>query len=78
MEPQVPKLMSIKEVAQYLGVSYRTVSVWIAEGRIEALKLGDQRTASVRIRPAAVEEFLDSRVVRPTRSTGFTSPEAVA
>jgi excisionase family DNA binding protein len=70
--------MSMKEVATYVGVSRRTVSDWIAEGRLEALKLGDSRTATVRIRPAALEEFLDSRRMRPTRSTGFTSPEAVA
>jgi len=36
----VPKLLSTRKVGEQLDVSPRTVSRWIREGRIKAVKLG--------------------------------------
>lgn len=41
-EAQTEKLHSAQEVADYLGVTRRTLYTYIKEGKIEALKIGRQ------------------------------------
>ena len=83
MEPNIPTLLSIKQVATALGVSRRTVADLITAGQLHSLKLTDAPNASVRIRLDEFEDYLDRRALamarkQASRSTGFTSPEAVA
>jgi excisionase family DNA binding protein len=46
---RVDKLYAIKEVAIILGVSTKTVSRWVSEGKLKAYRLGDGPKAPVRI-----------------------------
>ncbi len=78
MEPQVPVLLTIAQVSRALAVSRRTVTDLISSGDLPALKLNDAPNASVRVRLVDFEDFLERRLAAKTRSTGFTSPEAVA
>jgi excisionase family DNA binding protein len=52
------ELLTVRDVADQLGVSAQTVRRWVREGDLEALKLGSRRGASVRIPPRAVDQFL--------------------
>jgi len=38
------KLLKVKQVADFLGVSTRTVFSWIAQGKIKAVKIGNRIT----------------------------------
>lgn len=51
------ELLTVEEVARYLGVKQTTVYRWCREGRIACFKIGK----SWRIRPSAVEEFVRDR-----------------
>lgn len=47
-------LSTVTEVAKRFAVAERTVRRWIADGRLEALRLG----RAVRIEEAAIDDFL--------------------
>ena len=47
--------LTVHQVAERLNVSARTVWAWIAEGRLQAIRLGRRTT---RISEDALEEFL--------------------
>jgi excisionase family DNA binding protein len=47
-------LWSLRQSADYLGLSTRTLTRWIASGKLPAFKAGRQ----IRIRPADVAETL--------------------
>ncbi len=53
----MPKLMSVKEIAEYLGLSERTAYKMIKGGRIPYLKLGGQ----FRFRQDQIEEWLEKK-----------------
>ncbi len=54
------KLLSVAELATYLGVSQMTIYLWHKEGRISAIRLG---TRSLRFDVAAVlREFAESSI----------------
>ena len=55
---------SLEEVAERLGVSERTVRRWIKSGELPAYKPGRE----YRIRDGELEEFLQSRKVRPDQA----------
>lgn len=55
-------LLEVEEVARYLGVKETTVYRWCRDARIACFKIGK----SWRIRPSAVEEFLQNRERRVT------------
>lgn len=48
----------LKEVAQLLGVTERTVQNWIASGQLRAYKLGPAKNAPVRIHGKSLRNFL--------------------
>lgn len=48
-------LLKKKEVAELLGVSYRTLSRWIADGRVPTLRLPNGFT---RFRPEDIERLI--------------------
>ena len=54
MAQQVPKMLSIRAVADHLDVSIKTVRRWIARGDLFAFKVGGQW----RIDPDDLERFL--------------------
>ena len=62
-EPQVSSATSLltrQEVARSLSTCLRTVDDAIASGALEIVRIG----RSVRIRPSALEEFIEVRVTR--------------
>lgn len=40
VEPEPEKFYSPKEVAELFSISHHTVSTWIREGKIQAIKIG--------------------------------------
>ena len=54
------RMMSIREVAEFFGVSQKTVRRWIESGQLEAHQLGRQW----RIAPEEIERFLVTRRIR--------------
>lgn len=41
------QLLTIEQVSDYLGVSYRTVTRWVSSGRLQAVRIGP-RTRRIR------------------------------
>ncbi|RJO94708.1 DNA-binding protein [Exiguobacterium sp. RIT452] len=56
------RLLTIKEVADYLQVNERTVMRYINSGEITSIKFGGQR----RISKQAVEDFINRHTTTPT------------
>jgi excisionase family DNA binding protein len=52
------RLMTVDQVAEYLGVSRRSVQRWIAEGVLPAYQLG-RRKSPVRIDAAELQRWLE-------------------
>ena len=55
---------TVEEVAKYLGVHHRTVMRWLKAGSLKGYKLGDGRTALLRIPKAEVKKFLDKHKIK--------------
>jgi excisionase family DNA binding protein len=55
-------LWTVDDVARFLGVAPKTVRKWQLNGALPFVKLGGKL---VRFRPAAVQEWVDHRVVTP-------------
>lgn len=53
----VPGALRLREVAALLSLSERKVEYLVASGEIDSFKIGKSR----RVRPAAVEAFLDAQ-----------------
>ena len=65
------KLLSAKELAEFLGVQINKLAVWRMTGDgPRFLKLGDGSRAAVRYRVRDVEDWLESRVRRSTSDPG--------
>lgn len=56
------RLLTTKEVADYLQVNERTVTRYIRNGEIASIKIGGQH----RISKQAVEDFIDRHTTKPT------------
>jgi excisionase family DNA binding protein len=54
------RLISLADAADALAVSTRTVRRYIAEGQIEAVRLGRK---TIRIKVDSIERFIDARPV---------------
>ena len=52
---RVPRLLTVREVAQRLNVGVRSVWAWIASGRLKAIKLSKRCT---RVRETDLGSFL--------------------
>lgn len=53
------KLLTPKELANYLGVSLPTLSRWVKEKKIDYIKLGENNSA-VRFAPDQIEKFINA------------------
>ena len=53
-----PRLWTIPEVAQYLGVHEHTVRRKIADGQLPAIKLGDEPRNAIRVSETALTHWL--------------------
>ena len=60
------QLMSLPEVATYLGMAERTIYVWAQQGKIPAFKLG----TSWRFRRSEIDAWLETQRSGPDVSTG--------
>jgi excisionase family DNA binding protein len=54
------RLVSLKDAAEALAVSTRTVRRYIADGQLDAVRLGRK---TLRIKVESVERFIDARPV---------------
>ena len=59
-----PELMSLPEIARYLGMAERTIYLWSQEGRIPAFKLG----SSWRYRRTEIDAWLETQRSGPNMS----------
>jgi excisionase family DNA binding protein len=53
------EFLTRKEVAKYFRVHERTVERWIRAGILKAYKLGDGKTALLRIPKSEINKFLE-------------------
>lgn len=51
------RLLSQKEAAKYLGVSIRTLQVWISEGRIPVVEIGERKQLDI----TALDRLIEQR-----------------
>ena len=58
---ELEKFFTVEELAERLQVSDQTVRRWVKSGKLTAFKPGKE----LRIRPADLEKFLESRKIRP-------------
>ena len=58
------ELMSLPQVASYLGMAERTIYMWAQQGKIPAFKLG----ASWRFRKTEIDEWLETQRTGPNMS----------
>jgi excisionase family DNA binding protein len=56
------RLLTVEEVADYLGQHRVTIYGEIREGRIPAVRIGEGRT--IRVREADLEQYLASRATK--------------
>lgn len=54
--PKTDALMSLKEAAEYLGVSPNSVRNYIARGRLKSLRVGPKL---IKFRKADLDRFID-------------------
>ena len=50
----LPRLLSVKEAADYMGVNPKTVYAWVAQGRLHCLRAGNR----IRFRLCDLERWL--------------------
>jgi excisionase family DNA binding protein len=62
-----PKLVSLAEAADVLAVSTKTVRRYIADGHLDAVRLGRK---TLRIKLGSIERFIDARPVGGWRRAG--------
>ncbi len=58
------ELFTRKEIAKMLRVHERTVERWIQNGLLKAYKLGEGKTASLRILKSEVKKFLEKSKIK--------------
>ena len=58
LDQQRPELLTVRQTAEWLGVSASTVRRRIRSGALPALKLGESRAAPVRIAADEVQRWL--------------------
>ena len=56
------KLQRKKDVAEIIGHSIRTVDRLIANGELEAIKLGDRKQSSIRVNGSSLDSYLSNTV----------------
>ncbi|HLS44659.1 MAG TPA: helix-turn-helix domain-containing protein [Ornithinicoccus sp.] len=61
------KLVSLAEAAEVLAVSTKTVRRYIADGHLDAVRLGRK---TLRIKLDSIEKFIDARPVGGWRRAG--------
>ncbi len=54
-QQDAPRLLRLAEVAERVGVSYRTVQAWVASGRVRVLRLSPR---VVRVEAAELERWI--------------------
>jgi len=52
--------LRVSDVMEEVCVSRRTVTRWLASGRLRYVKLGPSKQSGVRVPRGALEEFLDA------------------
>jgi excisionase family DNA binding protein len=57
------RLLTVSEAARVLGVSSSTMHRWISDGRVTAMRLGDEPGAPVRILASDLAELI--HIYRP-------------
>jgi excisionase family DNA binding protein len=65
----MPKLLTVEEAAERLGLHPKTIRDWISQRRLAIVKFGRQRQASVRIEEQELE-----RLVAENRRPAWTAP----
>jgi len=56
---ELPRLLSKRETAKYLGISMSSVKRYISDGRLKSVRLGTAQTSLCRIPETSIKEFLN-------------------
>ncbi len=64
-QPSISQLLSIDEAATILDVSRKSVSNWIHDGALPAIRLGPSQRL-IRIRQEDLEAFIEAGKIQPT------------
>lgn len=56
------KLYSINEVAEILGVSRVTVTKYIQDNKLKAIKMGSKKQSRVRIKETDLKAFIEMKM----------------
>jgi excisionase family DNA binding protein len=69
-------LLTVREVAEQVGVNPKSVYRWLSAGVLPAVKLGYQKRSPVRVPADALDEFVygEPRRDRVGLSSPFTDP----
>ncbi len=68
METITPKYHTAKEAATIIGVSYRLILKWIAEGQLKCYRIGGNDM--IRISDGQIREFLENHEIPEREKEG--------
>lgn len=58
------EFFTLEQTAKYFGVHTRTVLRWLKNGSLKGYKLGDGKTALLRIPKTEIKKFLDKHKIK--------------
>jgi excisionase family DNA binding protein len=64
----LPRLLSVDQVAEYLGVKSRYMRDLISRGEIKYVRVGAKNVKNVRITQEAVMDFIEKKTVTPPKT----------
>jgi len=58
------ELLTLEQTAKYFGVHPRTIVRWLKNGSLKGYKLGEGKTALLRIPKSEVKKFLEKHKIK--------------
>ena len=58
------EFLTLEQTAKYFGVNPRTIRRWLKQGSLKGYKLGDGKTALLRIPKSEIKKFLEEHKIK--------------